>query len=652
VITFRNISIRRGSKLLLDKANAAFMPGARVGVVGANGCGKSTLFAALAGEIHTDGGDIEMPPRLALARVFQETDASPRPALEYVLDGDAEYREAEAEIAASEASDDGERIAHAHERFNEIDGWAAPSRAAAVMDGLGFNAGDINRPVAEFSGGWRMRLNLAHALIRRSDLLLLDEPTNHLDLDAVLWLERWLAGYRGTLFLISHDRELLDGVVTEILHFDHGALKQYTGNYDDFESARAMALSQQAAAYASQQRRIAHLQSFVDRFRAKATKARQAQSRIKALERMERIAPAHVDSPFSFSFRESAGGPDPVIALDGCAAAYGDHVILDNVTLSIRQGERIGLLGRNGAGKSTLIQLINGTLAPRGGPEGGSRVEGKGMVIGYFAQHQLESLDPAASPLLHLQRIAPRTRDQELRDYLGGFNFVGDMALAPIERFSGGEKARLALALLIWLRPNLLLLDEPTNHLDIDMREALTEALQEYQGALVLVSHDRHLLRTTCDEFLLIADGRVAEYDGDLDDYRQSLAGRKPGKAPEPAAAPVAPKPELSRKDERKGGDSRQRESAGSRPRGDAPRNNGAGRKSLEKRSGALEKDISTLTEQLKKIDAQLASADFYGDGQGDAVHKALAERTKVAQALEAREAEWMGLLEELEKSA
>ena len=629
MITFRDITIRRGAKLLLDHASAAFMPGARVGLVGANGCGKSTLLAALAGDIHIDGGDIDKPPRLAMSRVFQETDASPRPAMEYVLDGDAEFRAAEAEMAAAEAAGEGERIAHAHERFNDLEGWATPARAAVIMDGLGFDTGDLGRAVAEFSGGWRMRLNLARALMRRADLLLLDEPTNHLDLDAVLWLERWLALFKGTLFLISHDRELLDGTATEILHFDNGQLRQYTGNYSAFEDARAMALAQQAAAYSSQQRRIQHLQSFVDRFRAKATKARQAQSRIKALERMERIAPAHVDSPFSFSFRQSERGPDPVLALEDARAGYGERTVLDGIKLSIRLGERIGLLGRNGAGKSTLIRLINGDLAPLAG----RRTDGKGLVIGYFAQHQLESLDAQASPLLHLQRIAPRVRDQELRDYLGGFSFHGDMALAPITDFSGGEKARLALALLIWHRPNLLLLDEPTNHLDIDMREALTEALQEYQGALVLVSHDRHLLSTTCDEFLLVADGVVNPYDGDLEDYGRFLASRRNQAVQRGSAEAQTP----SRKEVRRDAAERRQ-------------NQNSGRRNLEKRSAALEKDLAGRTEELRRIDAQLASAEFFGDGSSEVVQTTLGERTRLAGAIEKLEGEWMELLAQLEQ--
>ncbi len=633
MITLRNITLRRGNKTLLEGASAAFVPGARIGVVGANGCGKSTLFTVLTGETHPDGGDLDMPPRLALSQVQQEIDAAGilRPALEFVLDGDTELRAAEAEIAAAETADDGVRLGHAHENFLAMDGWSAPARAASILDGLGFAVPDHSRPVGEFSGGWRMRINLARALVRRADLLLLDEPTNHLDLDAVMWLERWLAAFRGTLFLISHDRELLDGTVTEILHFDNTKLKQYTGNYDGFEQARAMALSQQAAAFTRQQREIEKLHSFVDRFRAKASKAKQAQSRLKALERMERIAPAHVDSPFSFSFREAPSSPDPVLQLEDCIAGYGDRIVIDEVNLSIQRGARYGLLGRNGAGKSTLIQLIAGRLAPLAGSPEDARREGKGLRIGYFAQHQLEALDLEASPVLHLQRLDPRVREQELRDYLGGFNFPGDIALEPVARLSGGEKARLALALIIWQRPNLLLLDEPTNHLDIDMRESLTEALQEYTGALVLVSHDRHLLRTTCDAFLLVAGGQVVPYDGDLDDYRQAMTSRRPGET-QPAKGP-------SRKDER-------REAAQNR---DAQAKN---RRGIEKKIKMVEARIASVTAEQLRCDGQLASPEFYGDGSSEEVRKALRERTRIATAIEELEAEWLALNTEIEKMA
>jgi ATP-binding cassette subfamily F protein 3 len=649
MINFRQLTIRRGDKLLLDRASAAFVPGARVGIVGANGCGKSTLFAALAGEIHVDGGDIEMPPRLAMSRVMQELDSTGGRAIDYVLDGDPEFRAAEAEIAAAEKAvghenagggdeESGLRLAHAHEHFLNIDGWTALSRAATILDGLGFASPDHERTVREFSGGWRMRINLARALMRKSDLMLLDEPTNHLDLDAVLWLERWLASYRGTLFIISHDRELLDATVTEILHFDQQGLKQYTGSYADFESQRAMALSQNAAAYARQQREIAHLQSFVDRFRAKATKAKQAQSRLKALERMERIAPAHVDSPFEFSFREPPSASDPLLKIEECRAGYEDVTILDNITLSVRAGARYGLLGRNGAGKSTLIQLVAGAIPP----QAGIRLEGKGVRIGYFAQHQVEALDLDASPLLNLSRadkaMGQRTREQELRDFLGGFGFPGETALEPVRRLSGGEKARVALAIIIWQRPNLLLLDEPTNHLDIDMREALTEALQAYMGAIVLVSHDRHLLRTTCDEFLLVADGAVTPYDGDLDDYQQTLAARRSGINDTGAAGGTTEKGDKapSRKDER-------RNAAAARD------NRAKNLKVLEKRAATLETKMSGLNAELARIDAQLASPGFFGDGTSEAVAKALKDRERVAKEVEAAESDWLKLQEEME---
>ena len=657
MINFRQLTIRRGDKLLIDRASAAFVPGARVGIVGANGCGKSTLFAALAGELHSDGGDIEMPPRLAMSRVMQELDSTGGRAIDYVLDGDPEFRAAEAEIAAAEAAahehsdeESGMRLAAAHEHFLTIDGWTAPSRAATILDGLGFASPDHQRTVREFSGGWRMRINLARALMRKSDLMLLDEPTNHLDLDAVLWLERWLASYRGTLFIISHDRELLDATVTEILHFDQQGLKQYTGSYADFENQRAMALSQNAAAFARQQREIAHLQSFVDRFRAQATKAKQAQSRLKALERMERIAPAHVDSPFEFSFREPPSASDPLLKIEECRAGYDNVTILDNIMLSVRAGARYGLLGRNGAGKSTLIQLVAGAIPP----QAGIRLEGKGVRIGYFAQHQVEALDLDASPLLNLSRadkaMGQRTREQELRDFLGGFNFPGEMALEPVRRLSGGEKARVALAIIIWLRPNLLLLDEPTNHLDIDMREALTEALQTYMGAIVLVSHDRHLLRTTCDEFLLVADGVVTPYDGDLDDYQQTLAARRSGINDTGIKGGM----NGGTTDGGAGGTTGKADKAPSRK--DERRNAAAARdsraknlKALEKRATTIETNISRLNAEIARIDAQLASPGFFGDGTGDAVAKALKDRERVAREVEAAESDWLKLQEEME---
>ena len=500
MLTLRQLSLQRGGKPLFENVSLTVYPGWKVGVIGANGSGKSSLFALLRDELHPDIGDLDLPPRWTVAHVAQETPALPAPALEFVLDGDAELRQIERDLQAAEVAHDGARQAELHAHFDAIDGYSARARAGKLMSGLGFATDQLERPVAEFSGGWRVRLNLARALMCRSDLLLLDEPTNHLDLDAVLWLEQWLRGYPGTLLLISHDRDVLDNVADHIAHIDQHRITLYPGHYTAFEEQRAARLALQQAAYEKQQREITHLESFIARFRAKATKARQAQSRIKALERMERIAAAHVDSPFEFGFAAPERLPNPLLAVEKVAAGYGERQVLDRVDLVIGPGTRLGLLGPNGAGKSTLIKLLAGMLRPLAG-----RIEiGQGLAIGYFAQHQLEQLRPDWSALRHLQQLDERASEQELRNFIGGFGFHGDRALDPVAPFSGGEKARLALALLVWQRPNLLLLDEPTNHLDLDMRHALTLALQDYQGALIVVSHDRHLLRTVTDEFLLV----------------------------------------------------------------------------------------------------------------------------------------------------
>jgi ATP-binding cassette subfamily F protein 3 len=626
VITLRKVTLRRAAKLLLEAADLALSPGERVGVVGPNGCGKSSLFALLRDELHADAGDIAVPPGWTIAHVAQETTSLERPAIEFVIDGDERLRGVERELAAAERSGDGDRIAAAHEAYAHVDGYSARARAAALLDGLGFTPADLERSVAEFSGGWRMRLNLARALMCPSDLLLLDEPTNHLDLDAIVWLESWLAGYPGTLLLVSHDREFLDGVATTIVSFEARRLRRYSGNYSAFEQQRAARLANEQALYARQQREVARLEAFIDRFRAKATKARQAQSRLKALARMELIAPAHVDSPFDFHFRDFPGSPDPVLVLEDASCGYDGKAVLSGVGLTIPAGARIGLLGRNGAGKTTLIKLAAGQLPPLGG----ERREGKGLRIGYFAQHTLEVLRPEETPLQHLQRLDPRAREQSLRDFLGGFDFSGDMAVAPVAGFSGGERARLALALVVWQRPNLLLLDEPTNHLDLEMREAVALALQEYEGAMVLVSHDRHLLRTATDLLVLVADGGVSPFDGDLEDYRQWLAARGAAARPKPAAGPSR------REQKRAAAAARQARSRSRKP--------------LEDRLRTLESEIARLTGVKAEVEGRLASAAFYSQRDQDEVAAALREQVRLAAELEQAESEWLQLQSELEE--
>jgi ATP-binding cassette subfamily F protein 3 len=630
MIRLRNLNLRRGAKLLVAGADVGIAPGQRVGVVGPNGCGKSSLFALFTGALHADGGDVEVPPGWVVAHVTQETPDTDQPAIEFVIDGDAELRALEAELAHAEAADDGEQLAHLHDRYGLIDGYAARARAAALLDGLGFGPEDVARPVHEFSGGWRMRLALGRALMCRSDLLLLDEPTNHLDLDAVIWLEGWLAAYRGTLLLVSHDREFLDATVGAILSFERQSLRLYAGNFSAYEVERAERLGQQQALYARQQREVERLERFIARFRAKATKARQAQSRIKALERMERIAPAHVDSPFSFHFREFPGSPDPVVVLEDAAAGYDGVPVLQEIKLAIPAGARIGLLGRNGAGKSTLVKLLAGRLAPLAG----HRHEGKNLRVGYFAQHQVEELHPDDSPLMHLARLDPNTREQELRDYLGTFDFSGEMALAPVARFSGGERARLALALIIWRRPNLLLLDEPTNHLDLDMREALTLALQEFEGAMVLVSHDRHLLRTATDALMLVADGRLQAFDGDLDDYREWLGAQR---ADGRRRAQAGGRREESRREEK-------------RVAAEARQALADRRKPLLRRVATLERQMEMLGAEKRRLEGMLASEVFYSGANQDQVSAALREQASLSAKLEAAESEWLALQTELEE--
>jgi ATP-binding cassette subfamily F protein 3 len=619
VILLRNLTLARAGRPLIEGASLGLHAGWKAGLTGANGCGKSSLFALLSGELHQEAGDLELPPQWVIAHVGQETPALPDPAIEFVLDGDAELRRIEAALREAEDRHDGEAIAHLHMDYGHIDGYGARARAAALLSGLGFKDEEFDRPVGEFSGGWRVRLNLARALMCRSDLLLLDEPTNHLDIDAVIWLEKWLCAYRGTLLMISHDRDFLDAVVDRVIHIEGRRMKLYTGNYSAFEHARAEALALQQAMYAKQQREIAHLKSYIDRFRAKATKARQAQSRIKALARMEEVTAAHVDTPFEFRFFEPVGSPDPLLMLEDAAAGYGDVAVLRGLTLTLRPGDRLGLLGRNGAGKSTLIRL----LADEAPPLMGVRREGKGLKIGYFAQHQLEQLRPDESPLWHMNHLDPRTRDQDFRNYLGGFNFHGEMATRPVGPFSGGEKSRLALALLIWQKPNLLLLDEPTNHLDLEMRHALTLALSEYEGAMVLVSHDRHLLRTTCDNFCLVADGYLKPFDGDLDDYRKWLDQPQEAKA----GAKVSPQEAAKTAAPRRAND-----------------------RNLSREIEQLERRMAQLTEEKARLDARLADPATYQSPDQAALRKSTARQAEVSRLLGEAEEKWLVLHEALER--
>ena len=536
MITLKNLTLRRGVKVLLDNACVAINPGEKIGLVGRNGAGKSSLFALINGALHEDGGEFFLPPSWRLAQVAQEMPETAESATTFVIGGDTALLAAQNEVRAAETTADGERLAHAYMLLHDAGANDAQARAQALILGLGFKPGELEKPVNSFSGGWRMRLQLARALMCPSDLLLLDEPTNHLDLDALVWLESWLKRYDGTLIVISHDREFLDAITSATLHIECGQLTRYGGNYSTFEETRAQQIELAQNAYAKQQDKIAHLQKFIDRFKAKATKAKQAQSRVKALERMERLAPVLTAADFNFEFKEAANLPNPMLVLRDTDCGYpppedappgtASTVIVRKVTWTVNAGQRIGILGANGQGKSTLVKTIAHTLAPLAG----TLNEGKGLAIGYFAQQELDVLRAQDNPLEHLVRLAKAVlpegesaREQDLRNFLGTFNFVGDMVKQPVGTLSGGEKARLVLAMIVWQRPNLLLLDEPTNHLDLATREALAVALNEFEGTVMLVSHDRALLRSVCDEFWLVSHGGIAPFDGDLDDYQQFL---------------------------------------------------------------------------------------------------------------------------------
>ena len=622
MIQLRNLTLARAAKVLIESASLQVHPGQKIGLTGANGSGKSSLFALLRGELHQEAGDLDLPRDWVIAHVAQETPALAIDALDFTLDGDVGLRAIERDLAAAEAADDGMRVAELHEQLGSIGGYGARARAAELLHGLGFRDAEFAEPVSSFSGGWRVRLNLARALMCRSDLLLLDEPTNHLDLDAIIWLEKWLRDYRGTMLLISHDRDFLDATVGHIAHIDQRQLTLYRGGYSDFERLRAQRLASQQATYEAQQREIAHLHDYIDRFRAKATKARQAQSRIKALARIEEIAAAHVDTPFTFRFREPGRAPDPLLVLDDASAGYGHKTVLSRIELTLRPGERIGLLGRNGAGKSTLVKLLAGELKPMGG----ERREGNSLATGYFAQHQLEQLRPDESPLWHVQKLDPAAREQDLRDWIGRFDFRGDMAGAKCGTFSGGEKSRLALALLIYRRPNLLLLDEPTNHLDLEMREALTLALAEYEGGVVLVSHDRHLLRTTVDALYLVAHGALAPFDGDLDDYRIWLDGQR--------AQQNRAEVEIDKAQ-------RKRDRAAEAADRDARL---AQRRPLVKELDALEKQLAGWQGEKALLDARLSEPSLYAGAGAPQLPALLKRQAELVASIEQAEERWLEL--------
>ena len=631
MLALTNIALRRGRKVLFEHASLQIHAGQRMGVIGANGCGKSSLFSMLLGELEPDDGELALDPKDEIAHVAQESPHGSGSAVDYVMDGDRELREVQAAIVEGEAAADQPDLHLLYERMEAIDGFTAESRASRLLHGLGFAADEYTKPVKAFSGGWRMRLNLARALMCRSDILLLDEPTNHLDLPAILWLERWLKQYEGILLVVSHDRDFLDQVCTRIAHIEHGTISLFTGNYSQFESLRAEQLAQQQAMYARQQKEIKHIQSYVDRFRYKASKARQAQSRLKMLERMEKIAPAHVDSPFRFYFIEPQKQPQHLLGLTDAAVGYGDDVVLDNIELNLSAGDRIGLLGVNGAGKSTLVKALStgSTLLK------GDRILSKDTQIGYFAQHQLELLRPEHSPIDHLRDVAPDDREQEHRNYLGRFGFSGERIFEPVAPFSGGEKARLVLALMIRQGPNLLLLDEPTNHLDLEMRQALSIALVEYTGALVVISHDRHLLRSVCDELLIVHDGMVDRFNRSLDDYPAWLKEQE--EASEQAAAKWqdGAQKKINKKQQRQ-------EQAQRRQR----------LKPLYDKVREVEEQLASNRSRLTELEALLADESIYTDpGRKDELAELFREQVAARSAIESLEWDWLEASENLEQA-
>jgi len=627
VIILEDIALRRGQKLLFSDASATLQPGQKIALIGGNGCGKSSLFALLLDELQTDAGDIRGLKGLRISHMAQETATSELTARDYVIAGDAVLYAVLQDLAKADAAGEFERSATLHQQMEELDGYSAERRAEQLLLGLGFQRDQMDTPMASFSGGWRIRLNLARALMAPSDLMLLDEPTNHLDLDTTLWLQSWLQGYRGTLLMISHDRDFIDATCGRTLEIAQQTLTAYRGGYSDYERQRAEKMAQQQAQYEKQQRRITDIEDFVRRFRAKATKARQAQSRLKELERMQKVAQAHIDSPFSFSFPAPGKVSDPLLTLSDASLGHGEHAVLSRVSVSLSPGDRIGLLGKNGAGKTTLLKSLMGELPLMGG----ERTEGAHLQIGYFDQQQLEVLDLDASPFLHIQRLSPKSRDQEILDFLGGFDFRGDRAREAIRPFSGGEKARLALAHVAWQAPNVLILDEPTNHLDLDMRHALEVALQDYAGAIVLVSHDRHLLRNSVEQLLLINNGSVTDYAGDVETYEKWVLSSNPSEAPAPA-------PNVTTEDP---GDRKARRQAAANQR--------AQRQPLKKSLRQLEQRIEKGQQSLQALQAQLADGDLYSENVGTELAELMKQEGQLKRELAAVENEWLEQQEMLE---
>ena len=630
MLVFSDLSLRRGKKTLLADATFTIPPGQKVGITGANGVGKSSLFSLILGELEADHGNFNMPQDWVIAHVAQHTPGGDMPAIDYVLQGDKEYVELKEKINKATDHNDGMALAELHSHMEVIDGYTAESRAATLMHGLGFKPTEIRQALEEFSGGWRMRLNLAQALMSRSDLLLLDEPTNHLDLDAVIWLQNWLSRYDGTLLLISHDREFLDSFITLIANIEHQHISLYSGHYSSFEKARAEQLAQQQAAHIKQQKEINHIEQFVRRFGAKASKAKQAQSRVKALERMQLIAAAHVDSPFDFSFREPEKLPERLFDSRDVTLGYNNTPLLKDVGLQLHAGDRIGLIGPNGAGKSTLIKFLAGELASLAGESWQAQY----LKIGYFAQHQLEQLQPEQSALQHLRQLDKKSRESSLRGYLGGFGFIGDRVEEPVAPFSGGEKARLVLALLIYQKPNLLLLDEPTNHLDLEMRHALSMALQEFVGAMVIVSHDRHLLKSVTDQLVLVDKGKVDIFDGDLDDYSKKLQGSLDRSVDIQPASVTVVENALTKKEIRRAEAEKRKKL-----------------QPLKQRIDRLERKIEELNEQRDSLDTKLADPDLYNEDNTETMTTLMQDKAYLVKDIEELEEQWMQAVDDYEKT-